>query len=270
MTKLDAAVAAAEVMQKTSIFDCEIVICDTEKIIYALASQFKAPPKDMIGKPPIGLLAECLSKKEVVKGIIPKEHFGVPAKLTVCPILDEDGALLGACASGVSLAAQESLHSVAETLAATSEELSGTVHELGNTAGRLAEELSGVKVGSEAVLEYIKKTDGILKFVSDIAANSNLLGLNAAIEAARAGEQGRGFAVVADEIRKMAVNSSESVNEIKKILQDIQREITKVVNGINNTSALGERQAAVTEEIAANMSSMANTAGEIEKLAETI
>ncbi|MBP2650448.1 MAG: yfmS 10 [Firmicutes bacterium] len=269
MTKLEAVIAAVEVMQKTSIFDCEIIISDTEKIVHVLpAIAFKEPPKGIIGTPPKGLLAECLAKQEMVKGIIPKDHFGVPVKLLVCPIFDEQGKLVGACASGISLEAQDALHSVATTLAATSEEISTTVYDLGNTAGQLAEELSMVKGGSEAVLDHIKKTDGILKFVSEVAANSNLLGLNAAIEAARAGEQGRGFAVVAEEIRKMAVNSADSVNEIKKILQDIQTEITKVVSGINNTSALGERQAAVTEEIAANMSSMASTANEIEKLAE--
>lgn len=64
----------------------------------------------------------------------------------------------------------------------------------------------------------------ILRFVSEVAANSNLLGLNAAIEAARAGEHGRGFAVVAEEIRKMADNSASSVKEIREILRNIQKD----------------------------------------------
>ncbi|MBP2653973.1 MAG: yfmS 10 [Firmicutes bacterium] len=271
MTKLESVIASAEVMQKLSIFDCEIIISDTEKIIYVLpAVAFKDPPKDVLGTKPKGLMAECLQKKQVIKGIIPKDHFGVPVKLIATPIFSEDGTLLGACATGITLEAQDALHSVAATLASTVQELTATVYELGTTAGQLAGELSRVKTGSESVLGHIKKTDDILKFVSDVAANSNLLGLNAAIEAARAGEQGRGFAVVAEEIRKMAVNSADSVNEIKKILQNINNETIDVVKTITNTSVLGERQAAVTEEIAANMSSMASTASEIEKLADTI
>jgi len=76
----------------------------------------------------------------------------------------------------------------------------------------------------EMVGEQLKKTDEILRFINEISANSNLLGLNAAIEAARAGEHGRGFGVVAEEIRKMADNSAESVKRIKHILDSIRNE----------------------------------------------
>jgi methyl-accepting chemotaxis protein len=63
----------------------------------------------------------------------------------------------------------------------------------------------------------------IIATVDDLAAQSNLLAVNAAIEAAKAGEQGRGFAVVAQEVRSLAEQSRQATNQVRAILNDIQK-----------------------------------------------
>jgi methyl-accepting chemotaxis protein len=71
--------------------------------------------------------------------------------------------------------------------------------------------------------EQTQAISQIIATVDDIAAQSNLLAVNAAIEAAKAGEQGKGFSVVAQEVRNLAEQSKQATNQVRAILHDIQR-----------------------------------------------
>jgi methyl-accepting chemotaxis protein len=90
----------------------------------------------------------------------------------------------------------------------------------------------------------------IISSVNDLASQSNLLAVNASIEAAKAGEQGKGFAVVAQEVRSLAEQSKIATEQVRRILNDIQKAISSAVMATEQggkTVEAGVRQTSETD-----------------------
>jgi PAS domain S-box-containing protein len=150
-------------------------------------------------------------------------------------------------------------------------EVTTTIEELNTTATRIAKNaenvarlagdtLAGMQEISTKVNDTARKIlalgeksqsiGNITKLIDDIADQTNLLALNAAIEAARAGEVGRGFAVVAQEVRKLAERSSESTEEIRQIINEIQGETNSTIMSIEGSTNWVKKGLEMIEETA--------------------
>jgi len=92
------------------------------------------------------------------------------------------------------------------------------------------------KVALSDLAERSQEIGEIVRVIDEIAGQTNLLALNAAIIAAQAGERGKGFAVVADEIRDLSERTSVSTDEIRTLIQNVQRAVERAAEQMTISS----------------------------------
>lgn len=177
-----------------------------------------------------------------------------------------------------------SLNQQLEESVAITEQMTASIETTSNTVSNISVKMNNeaVKVNdivdiSDTLFDATKNIGQVVETIKKISDQTNLLALNAAIEAARAGDQGRGFGVVAQEVRKLAVESHNSVGKIKDLLDNISKIVNEIVpylrelseEIIENKKSV-EHIAATSQEEKVAMNEIANTLNNINSVSNKL
>lgn len=141
---------------------------------------------------------------------------------------------------------EDSIGNISESMAAirnnthemlaASQNSTANMNESIHVVNESSENISRINGQVQEFRDKVEKISEIVDIVKKVAAQSNLLALNASIEAARAGEAGRGFAVVADQVRQLSSNTSESAEDIVKYVGQLKTDIDDLAMSMNETT----------------------------------
>lgn len=203
---------------------------------------------------------------------VPAERYGVPVYIGNYPIYDEEdnSKIVATLGVVVPKAAAGKLKGMSENISSSLIAISETIEHLASNATNIHENEQILYSNIHSVTDILNQINEVTEFISSVANQSNMLGLNAAIEASRAGEMGKGFSVVANEIRKLAGQSKEAVPRIKELTENIQNSVKEIDEKSKQSLYASEEQAASTEEISASIEELTAITHELHNISKDL
>ncbi|MEJ1972566.1 MAG: CHASE3 domain-containing protein [Lacunisphaera sp.] len=122
-----------------------------------------------------------------------------------------------------------------------------SIQDVDTGMSRIRQQMEAIAASMARLNEQSQTIGQIIATVEDLAAQSNLLAVNAAIEAAKAGEHGKGFGVVAQEVKSLAEQSRQATNQVRTILSDVQKATATAVLATEQGTKAVEAGARQTE-----------------------
>lgn len=132
----------------------------------------------------------------------------------------ENVASLADAGKAVSTAVEEALQYMKQ-LDGNSADMKAKMESMSEESAHMDVNVQEISEKIDVTSKGIQEMETILGSIEEIASETNLLALNASIEAARAGDAGRGFAVVADSIKGLSENTSNELENIRKIISTL-------------------------------------------------
>lgn len=220
------------------------------------------------------LTREAARQATLVGGIVDNTHALASSSEELTSVSQQMSAAAEQTTAQANLvsAAAEQVSGNTRTVSGSIDNLVASIHEIARNAqdaastARKAVEMASATSGTMAALGRSSQEIGaVIKVITSIAEQTNLLALNATIEAARAGEAGKGFAVVASEVKELARDTAKATEEIGSRIESMQGDTQRAVEAISEIGKVIEQIDSLQTKIAAAVEEQSVTTGEISR-----